>query len=179
MLRLILPDSAYLTSYVAALREGYYLGVRKTPDENEIKKIEDDPYDHLEMLNHQGGYYTFEDGIERKRVPFNYYWLVDEDDFIGAIDIRYELNDFLAQHAGHIGYGVRPSKKRQGHAKRMLAMALEKLKAKRVTRVMVTADDTNIGSWRTIEANGGVLQDKVPSPFHSGGIERRYWIELI
>ncbi len=178
MLRLVLPDSAFLASYIEALREGYYLGVRPTPPEEEIKRIEADPHPHFDDLNYQGGFFTPEDGIERPRVPHNYYWLAEDKTFIGGISIRYELNDFLEKHAGHIGYGIRPSKKRQGYAKKMLALALDKLKERRVRRVLVTADDGNPASWRTIEACGGVLEGKVPSIFHKESLTRRYWIDL-
>lgn len=178
MLRLILPDTRYLASYVAALREGYRLGIRQAPSEDEIKKIEADPFPHFESMNRQGGMFTPEDGIERKRVPSNYYWLVNDTDFIGGIDLRYEMNDFLIIHAGHGGYGVRPSMKRQGYAKKMLALGLQKLAEKGVTEAIFTADDENPGSWKAIEANGGVLKDKHDSIFHKGSISRRYAIDL-
>jgi predicted acetyltransferase len=178
MPRLVLPDSAFLPSYVEALREGYYLGVRPTPPEEEIKKIEVDPHDHFEGLNYQGGTFTPEDGIPRPRVAHNYYWLVEGKEFIGGIALRYALNDFLEKYAGHIGYGIRPKYKRQGYAKKMLALGLQKMKERGVIRVLVTADEGNTASWRTIEANGGVLENKVPSIFHPGSLERRYWIDL-
>ncbi|MFA6279961.1 MAG: GNAT family N-acetyltransferase [Bdellovibrionales bacterium] len=178
MLRLILPDTRYLASYVAALREGFRIGVRAIPSEEEIQKIEQDPFDHLEGINSQGGFFTPPDGIERKRVPYNDYWLVNETDFIGAISLRYELNDFLEIHGGHIGYGVRPSMMRQGYAKKMLALGLLKMKALCIERVFVTADDDNPASWKAIESNGGFLQDKAPSIFHEGHVRRRYAIDL-
>jgi predicted acetyltransferase len=44
---------------------------------------------------------------------------------IGMIDIRHELNDFLRNYGGNIGYGVRPSERRKGYATQMLSLALE------------------------------------------------------
>ncbi len=178
MLRLVLPDSAFLASYVEALREGYRLGARPTPLKEEIEKIETDPHEHFELLNRQGGLFTTEDGIARRQVPHNYFWLVDGKTFIGGIAIRYELNDFLEQQGGHIGYGIRPSKMRQGYAKKMLALGLEKLRERKVERVLITADDGNVASWKTIEANGGVLENKIPSIYCEGSLNRRYWIDL-
>lgn len=43
-------------------------------------------------------------------------------------------------------------------------------------RVLVTCDDDNIGSARTIERCGGVLEDKRLS--REGVPKRRYWIAL-
>ena len=178
MLRLILPDSRYLASYAAALREGFRIGVRDVPSEEEIKKIEKDPFDHLEGINRQGGVFTPPDGIKRKRVPFNDYWLVDDKNFIGAISLRFELNDFLEAHGGHIGYGVRPSMMRQGYATKMLALGLDKLKKAGIRRVLVTANDENVGSVKAILANGGVLENKIDCIFEPGCTSGRYWIEM-
>jgi len=41
----------------------------------------------------------------------------------------------------------------------------------------VTCDDDNIGSIRTIEKNGGILENVVDGPDLDKPI-RRYWIEL-
>lgn len=42
-------------------------------------------------------------------------------------------------------------------------------------RVLVTCDDTNIASARTIERNGGQLEDTRDTEL---GHTRRYWIDL-
>ena len=44
-----------------------------------------------------------------------------------------------------------------------------------LTRVLLTCDDDNVGSIRTIEKNGGVLESIVAGP-HGGKPKRRYWI---
>jgi predicted acetyltransferase len=43
-------------------------------------------------------------------------------------------------------------------------------------RILVTCDDDNIGSIRTIEKNGGILENVVDGPDLDKPI-RRYWIE--
>jgi predicted acetyltransferase len=178
MLRLILPDTRYLLSYTAALREGFRIAERKVPSEEEIKAIEIDPFPHLEAINRQGGSFTAEDGITRDKVADNTYWLVDDVDFIGAINIRYSLNDFLEKHAGHVGYGIRPSMMRKGYAIKMLGLVLEKAKLAGLKKAMVTADTENPASWRTIESNGGVLTSTHSSIFVQGHTNRVYWIDL-
>ncbi|MCO4254079.1 GNAT family N-acetyltransferase [Pseudarthrobacter cellobiosi] len=42
-------------------------------------------------------------------VPCTYLWIVEGDTFLGSLAIRHELNDFLLNEGGHIGYSVRPS----------------------------------------------------------------------
>ena len=45
-----------------------------------------------------------------------------------------------------------------------------------LTRVLVTCDDDNVGSIRTIEKNGGVLESIVADPEMTTP-KRRYWID--
>ena len=42
---------------------------------------------------------------------------------------------------------------------------------------MITCDDTNVGSWKTIERAGGVLAETVWDAEASEFI-RRYWVDL-
>ena len=94
---------------------------------------------------------------------------------VGMLDLRHRLNDFLAEYGGHIGYSVRPDERRKGYAKRMLALALPEARKRGIDRVLITCDDDNIGSARTIEANGGVFERTARL---EDEILRRYWIDL-
>jgi predicted acetyltransferase len=68
----------------------------------------------------------FTDGIRAQRlegtprpvgyVPATELWWVDGDEFLGRIGIRHRLTPFLLEAGGHIGYDVRPSARRRGHA---------------------------------------------------------------
>ena len=54
------------------------------------------------------------------------YFAFDEDDnIVGIIDLRHELNDFLKDF-GNSGYSVRPSQRRKGYATEMLKLILER-----------------------------------------------------
>ncbi|MGH4119555.1 GNAT family N-acetyltransferase [Clostridium sp.] len=46
---------------------------------------------------------------EQNNVPSNYFWLIDNSEFIGEVSIRHKLTDELLRRGGHIGYGVRYS----------------------------------------------------------------------
>lgn len=94
---------------------------------------------------------------------------------VGMIDLRHRLNDILAEYGGHIGYSTRPDERRKGYAKWMLARVLPEAKKRGIERVLVTCDDDNEGSRRTIEANGGVFERRAEL---NGEVLRRYWIAL-
>ena len=114
-------------------------------------------------------------------VPSTLYFLEDESHKImGAIHFRHELNDHLMMHGGHIGYGVRASERKKGLAGLMLKLMLEKVKQAGIERALLTCEDLNIGSAKTIENNGGNLENKVPETNHKGEevVIRRYWIDL-
>ncbi len=104
-----------------------------------------------------------------------YFWTDPQGVIVGALNLRHRLNDHLRRAGGHIGYGVRPSMRRQGHAAAMLKAALPHARELGLTRVLVTCDKLNLGSARTIQKNGGVLENEVRDGDH---IMQRYWIAL-
>lgn len=109
-------------------------------------------------------------------VPATLYFMVDNNNrILGAIHFRHDLNERLLQGGGHIGYGIRPSERRKGYATLMLNLLLENIKLKGYEKVLISCDDGNIGSARTIEKGNGVLYDKVE---FEGDMTRRYWVDL-
>ncbi|YAL82662.1 GNAT family N-acetyltransferase [Dermacoccaceae bacterium W4C1] len=107
-------------------------------------------------------------------VPATMFWIVDDqhpDEVLGALQLRHELNESLLQEGGHIGYGVRPSARRRGVATGALWASLPLARAVGIEAALVTCDDDNLGSLRTIEKCGGILED-----VRAG--KRRYWIDL-
>ena len=107
------------------------------------------------------------------RVHCTYRWMVDGDRILGAIALRHELNAFLLDRGGHIGYGVRPSERRKGLASWALGLMLDEARRLGIDPVLITCHPDNRGSARTIEKAGGVLEDVR----HSGeDAVRRYWI---
>jgi predicted acetyltransferase len=96
-------------------------------------------------------------------VTGTYLWMVDDqgrsDEVVGRISLRHALTPWLLEVGGHIGYAVRPSARRRGHATAALGLMLGVAAARGLDPVLVTCDDDNIGSRKVIEANGGVLED--------------------
>jgi predicted acetyltransferase len=102
-------------------------------------------------------------------VPATTLWWVDGHDYLGRLAIRHRLTPQLLNLGGHIGYDVRPSARRRGHATAMLAAGLPVASDLGIDPVLVTCDEHNIGSRKVIEGNGGVLEDK-------RGIKLRFWV---
>ncbi len=95
-------------------------------------------------------------------------------DLVGRVSIRHELNPFLLRWGGHIGYAVRPHYRRRGYATAMLRASLGVAHDLGLDRVLVTCDDTNLGSAAVIERCGGVLDTLEPRSEHP--TKRRYWV---
>jgi predicted acetyltransferase len=97
---------------------------------------------------------------------------------VGRTAIRHSLNESLARVGGHIGYVVVPEFRRQGYATVILRLSLQiaRTKCAGADHVLVTCDDDNVGSIRTIERNGGILESVVSGEDLKP--KRRYWIEV-
>jgi predicted acetyltransferase len=107
-------------------------------------------------------------------VAFTELWLADGpelDRFLGRVSLRHELTEMLFEWGGHIGYVVRPSARRQGHASAALVGMLEVCRQRGIDPVLVTCDVDNTGSRRTIEAAGGRYEDT-----RLGKL--RFWVDL-
>jgi predicted acetyltransferase len=111
------------------------------------------------------------------RVPSSEFWLIDDNEFIGRLSLRHELNEFLLKMGGHIGYEIRPSKRRQGYGIEILRLGLEKANELGLRRALVTCDEDNFGSKKIIEHNGGKLENAIQ--MEGDPVKKlRYWIDI-
>lgn len=102
-------------------------------------------------------------------VPCSTLWYIEGNEYLGRLAIRHRLTENLLESGGHIGYDVRPTARRRGHATAMLREALPFARSLGIDEVLVTCDDDNVGSRRVIENNGGRFEDQ-------RGRKLRYWI---
>lgn len=104
-------------------------------------------------------------------VPISTLWYLSGRTYLGTVVIRHRLTPELTRRGGHIGYHVAPRHRRQGHATAMLAEAIGYGRDRLgLTRLLITCAEPNLASRRTIEANGGVLENILEG-------ECRYWID--
>lgn len=103
------------------------------------------------------------------------FWIVEHDTYLGAIELRHVLTPVMFEAVGHIGYSIRPTARGHGIATWALKAILPHARSIGLTRVLLTCDEQNLPSARTIENNGGVLEDIRSTEL---GVKRRYWIDL-
>ena len=112
------------------------------------------------------------------RVQAAVYFSVRKSDnkIVGIINIRYELNQILLQHGGHIGYAIRATERRKGYGHTQLALGLEKCKERSIDKVLVTCRVHNVGSEKIIKSCGGLLEDIRYCEDQNDNF-KRYWID--
>ncbi|PKN88551.1 MAG: GNAT family N-acetyltransferase [Chloroflexi bacterium HGW-Chloroflexi-8] len=171
-LKIIKPDKSLEIDYRAAITEFRELG------ENNIESLFSRCADNFDAylkatLQAEGGY-----GLPEGYVPFTTFWTVmNNEKIVGFCNFRHYLTPSLKIEGGHIGYSIRPSERKKGYGTRQLALILEECRWMAYTRVMVTCDFDNIGSYKIIEANGGKLTGVAISP-RSNKKVNQYWIDL-
>ena len=138
------------------------------------------PYAIRRLDYHDFAYYC--DNLEVRDtsdglVPDSTFFCLDEERniIVGAVNIRHHLNEALLINGGHIGDGVRPSERRKGIATKMIALALDECKKLGLERVLMVCNKENVGSAKSIQKNGGILENEIEV---DGVVEQRYWIEL-
>lgn len=110
-------------------------------------------------------------------VPASFYFGFVDNKIVGRLAFRWEMNDYLLKVAGHIGFVVLPTEQRKGYASEMLRQALQIARDKKFKKVLLTCDDDNIASIKTIEKAGGVLENIYIGPEVTKP-KRRYWCVL-
>jgi len=166
MTELTRPDSRAARAWSAMMAD--FGGWREAHGSGYWVFDEPPPYAEADCAGFVEGVLAVE-GAADGRVPNTHFWIADGDDLVGYLHLRHELNAFLLEEGGHIGYSVRPSRRREGHASRALALGVLEAGRLGIERVLVTCDEDNLPSAGTIERNGGVLED-----VRAG--KRRYWI---
>ena len=112
------------------------------------------------------------DGLVKDSVYFLYD--ITRKIFLGAVNIRHELNDYLYNYGGHIGNGIRPSERGKGYGNKIIEFALKECKKLGIKRVLLTCNKDNIPSKKAIIKNGGILENEI---IKDGKTIERYWID--
>lgn len=171
-LKLIKPTKNFEVEFKKTIEEFRSVG------ENNIESMYTRCGDNFDVylqktLQAEGGF-----GLPEGFVPYTSYWTVLQNErIIGFCNFRHYLTSFLKIEGGHIGYSIRPSERKKGYGKRQLALMLEECRWMSYSRVMITCDFDNVGSYKIIEANGGKLTGNAISPRSQKKV-LQFWIDL-
>lgn len=174
MAALVFPTSDVRTSFLAAMAEFRAEGRGGADDPSSMG--EELRTHRWEDASQFGAYVgalradVLEESARREGwVPCTTLWWVEGDEYIGRLAIRHRLTEWLTEFGGHIGYDVRASRRREGHATAMLRAALPVAADLGIDPALITCDVGNVASRLVIERNGGELDDQ-------RGEKLRYWV---
>lgn len=172
MAQLVPPTTDYRDSYIQAIRE---LQAEGRGEYASQAQLQTNFAQHVSRERHRAA--PSETGP--LQVPETILWLVDDDEFLGRLELRHRLTEHLRQIGGHIGYTIRPSRRREGWGTEILRLGLGAARDHGFDRVLLTCDPDNIASKKIIEANGGVFENRVQLDRAGVHFDKlRYWIEL-
>lgn len=109
-------------------------------------------------------------------VPSSYFVAITDGKIVGRVSIRHELNNFLKEYGGHVGYGIVPSERRKGYATEILRQSIELCRGLEIESIMISCDFDNDGSKKVIERNGGIFE-KVTDLDHVEVQKLIFWID--
>lgn len=88
-------------------------------------------------------------------------WLVEDGNLLGVTNIRHHLNDKIRHCGGHIGLGIRPSRRGQGLGKHLMALSIERARELGNQEVHIHCHTHNQASANMILACGGELDSQI------------------
>ena len=170
---LMRPTSEY-ASQIAEYRQEFLDAGDSMDGCGPLRRVED-PEEYIKICKD----YEDPDRVPSHLVLATQFFFIRKCDnkLVGMLQVRHYFNEYLEKYAGHIGYSVRPSERRKGYAKEMLKAALPFCREIGLTKVLISCIDGNVGSEKTILANGGVYESTVHEPNEDRDL-KRFWIEL-
>ena len=170
---LIRPTSEY-ASQIAEYRQEFLDAGDSMDGCGPLRRFEN-PEEYIQVCKD----YESTKEVSAHLVPATQFLFIRKSDnrLVGMIQVRHCFNEYLEKYAGHIGYSVRPGERSKGYAKEMLKTTLPFCREIGIDKVLISCIDGNIGSEKTILANGGVYESTVHEPSSDRDL-KRFWITL-
>ncbi|MGH1399181.1 MAG: GNAT family N-acetyltransferase [Alphaproteobacteria bacterium] len=171
--KLIKPALDHKESFLEALREYHEEGRYSFLDEREI----DENYEAFIKDLNEGNRHIhkpYADWVEP--VKETALWLVKEDKYIGALNIRHRLNWHLEKWGGHMNFIIRPSMRGKGFGKKILQKGMPIANYLGIDRALLTVSPNNPEVIKAIEFCGGTYEDTLPAT-EQFPARKRYWLD--
>ena len=84
-------------------------------------------------------------------VPSETYWIIDNDIYVGTINIRPNLNDNLMRYGGHAGLCIRTTKRNCGYGTYAIEFILKRARKLKIKPLLLTCEETNKNSIILLE----------------------------
>lgn len=145
--------------------------ILKEDDITDIDKLDDYNSDYLKVYPDFVPFVTPNNYLEvlknneliKNGIKEIFYFAILDNKIVGHASIRLnpEIDENVFKYAGHIMYGVIPSKRGLGIGKEICRLLIDKMKELGYKEIIITCSKHNISSIKVIEANNGVFIETV------------------
>lgn len=118
------------------------------------------PDNYVEILKNNE---LIKQGINNNGIKEIYYWAMEDNKIIGHASVRLnpELDKNVLKYAGHVMYGVIPSKRKKGYGSLICHLLIQKMHDMGYKKIFITCNEDNIGSNIVIKNNSGKLLEVI------------------
>jgi predicted acetyltransferase len=152
-IRLKAPSEEYADSFFEAMAEFAAEGnpqVSASLDQSQFPGYVQRLHELSEGKNLPDGY-----------IPSREFWIIDGDGYAGRIILGLSYTPGPTRLGNHVGYAVRPSKRRRMYATQALEQLISEARRLKFSTLMPVCEATNVASRKVIERNGGVLVESI------------------
>lgn len=176
MLKLVKPSKRYLPAFLRVVKD--YKADTNQFKEVQIGKLiaaidEGKADEYIKGLRDAEWGIGLPDGY----VPSTSFWLMDDDNWVGAFAIRHRLTSHLEQEGGHIAGNISPKYRGKFSSFVGIKLILDKARKLGLKRVLITCHENNKASYRAItglmKLYGG---EQLKDTFVDGHGEHRVWV---
>lgn len=100
------------------------------------------------------------------------FWLVESGEIIGVSNLRHSLNEEIRRCGGHIGLGIRPSRRGRGLGAELMSLTIQEAWKRGIEEVHIHCYKANKASAKIIESNGGILHSEIEKGYPAKIVQR-------
>ncbi|WP_375037405.1 GNAT family N-acetyltransferase [Acinetobacter sp. RW6] len=142
-------------------KESYKNYINELADEERYPLTMDFDHTNFDSFLNKLREYEKGESLQEGHVANITYWLVEGNEIIGASNLRPKLNEQIQYCGGHIGLGIRPSKRGQNFGSRLLELTIQEAWKLGLTELHIHCYKSNLASAKTIQANNGRLHSEI------------------